>query len=267
MKLSFSTVGCPNWRWNEVLAAASDLGYDGIELRGLGEELKTPSIDLFSPARVSGTRGELAMRGLSVFCLASDVLLHSEDGNALVDAGAYIELARALGTPYVRVLCDSWGEPGPVDEDLVYKRLRALAPAAAAASVTLLVETNGVWSDTGKLKQLLGAVDSSAVAALWDVNHPVRNFGETVQTTWNNIGPYVRHVHLKDSVSENGKTVYKLLGYGDLPLREALSRLKGVGFDGALSMEWVKRWNAELEDAGIVFAHYVYQVKKLWQEA
>lgn len=40
MKISFSTVGCPNFTWDEILAAAKDFGYDGIELRGLGDELE-----------------------------------------------------------------------------------------------------------------------------------------------------------------------------------------------------------------------------------
>ena len=51
MKLSFSTVGCPDWSWGEIVAAASDLGYDGIELRGLGRELYTPGLSLFAPGK------------------------------------------------------------------------------------------------------------------------------------------------------------------------------------------------------------------------
>lgn len=39
MKICFSTLGCPDWSWEEILAAAKDLGYDGIELRGLGNEI------------------------------------------------------------------------------------------------------------------------------------------------------------------------------------------------------------------------------------
>ena len=35
MKLAFSTLGCPGWMWRDILSAAADLGYDGIEMRGL----------------------------------------------------------------------------------------------------------------------------------------------------------------------------------------------------------------------------------------
>ena len=35
MKLSFSTLGCPKLSFRDVLSIAKDLGYDGIELRGI----------------------------------------------------------------------------------------------------------------------------------------------------------------------------------------------------------------------------------------
>ena len=39
MKLAFSTLGCPEWTWTEIYSMARDLGYSGIEIRGLGEEI------------------------------------------------------------------------------------------------------------------------------------------------------------------------------------------------------------------------------------
>ena len=39
MKLAFSTLGCPEWTWTEIYPMAYDLGYSGIEIRGLGEEI------------------------------------------------------------------------------------------------------------------------------------------------------------------------------------------------------------------------------------
>ena len=32
--------------------------------------------------------------------------------------------------------------------------------------------------------------------------------------------------------------------------------LDRAGFDGFFSLEWVKRWNPDLQEPGIVFAHY-----------
>ena len=52
MKTSFSTLACPDWSLPEVLGAAANYGYDGVELRVISRELdlwKLPSV----AARVS----------------------------------------------------------------------------------------------------------------------------------------------------------------------------------------------------------------------
>ncbi len=264
MKLSFSTVGCPHWRWGEITATAKDLGYSGIELRGLGDDLFLPEVKIFQPEHRADTLDGLKKHGLAIACVASYCQLHKNDRNELAATRDTIELAAALEAPFVRVLGDSWGEPGTdVDEALVAERLKALAPYAAEKNVTLLVESNGVWSNTAKLAALLNDVNSDAVAALWDVWHPIRNYAEAPSATYANIGQWVRHVHLKDARG-NG---LKMLGYGDLPLVEILRLLKSGGYDGYLSAEWTKRWNADLEDPGVVFAHYVYMAQKLWGQA
>lgn len=266
-KLCFSTVGCPHWRWQEITACALDLGFQGIELRGLGDDLTLTEVSIFQPGNVGKTHAGLQNSGISIPCVATDCLLHDK-AFALSDAGRYIELAKALHAPYLRVLCDEWGHPGEnVDEALCEERLRALIPDAEKAGVILLVETNGVWADTKRLRGLMDRIDHPAAGVLWDINHPVRYFNETAGETYENIGKYVRHVHIKDSVTQDGKLVYKMLGYGDLPIRETLSLLKNGGYDGYLSMEWVKRWNSELEEPGVVFAHFAYQMKKMIAEA
>ena len=38
MKLSFATLGCPNWTLEQIAANAQTMGYDGVELRGVAGE-------------------------------------------------------------------------------------------------------------------------------------------------------------------------------------------------------------------------------------
>jgi fatty-acyl-CoA synthase len=268
MKLSFSTLGCPNWTWREIISAAVDLGYNGIELRGLGEDIFLPKIDLFSPEHIRETRDDLSGKGLSIPCVTSDVCLHLDNKDYVASGRLYIALAANIGAKYVRLLGDTGPAPLPyVDEDLVQKRLEIFAPIAEASGVTLLVETNGVFADTKRLKNLIERVDSPAVGVLWDLHHPVRYFGEPVEKTYANIGKYVHHVHIKDSVMENGQLQYKMLGYGDLPIDDCLHVLKSAGYDEFISLEWTKRWNMELEDAGIVFSHFAHAIRRIWDMA
>mgnify|MGYP002798133703 CR=1 FL=1 len=48
MKLSLSTLGCPGWSWNEIFATAKDLGMNGIEVRGVANEMFAPAIPVFN---------------------------------------------------------------------------------------------------------------------------------------------------------------------------------------------------------------------------
>ncbi len=269
MKFSFSTVGCPNWTWKEIVSCAKDLGYKGIELRGIGAQIYMPDIKLFSPDRIEETKAQINTAGVEIPCIASDVVIGSDERMDQCSAlRNYIALAANMDAANIRVLGDKWVEPDEsVDEELVCERMKKIAPMAQGAGVTLLIETNGIFSNTARLKALIEKIDSPAVKVLWDINHPVRNYGETPAQTYENIGKYVRHVHLKDSVKTEKGSAIKMLGYGNLPISECFSLLKSGGYDGYISLEWTKRWNMELEDAGVVFEHFIYKAKKMWETA
>lgn len=128
-------------------------------------------------------------------------------------------MIHSLGSSYIRIFADE--DPAPagdvIDQDYMAETLRTLGDIAARYGVTLLAETNGVYADTAVLRELLDAVNHPNVAALWDVHHPYRYLGEKPEETIANLGDYIRYVHVKDSIMENGKVEYKLMGEGDLP--------------------------------------------------
>lgn len=43
---------------------------------------------------------------------------------------------------------------------------------------------------------------------------------------------------------------YRMMGYGDVPVTDAVTLLDRAGFDGFFSLEWVKRWNPDLQEPG-----------------
>lgn len=265
MKLSFSTLGCPNWSWREVLTSACDMGYDGIEIRGLGSDLFAPRMKIFDADNIDNTKNQLKEAGLEISCFATECKLFDIKEDVVADIAGYISLASFLGCKYLRLLADNGPAPEfKINESLVLDRLLRLTPMAAANGVCLLIESNGIYAQTSKLKALLDAVCSPYVGALWDINHPYRYFNESIEETYSNIGKYVRHVHLKDSVkNQDGAVTYKMITKGNLPIEALINKLKTEGYKGYLSLEWTKRWNQELEDAGIVFAHYINKIKPL----
>jgi fatty-acyl-CoA synthase len=267
MKISFSTLGCPHWTWREITSAAADLGYQGIEMRGIGKDISVPLIPEFSDEYLPGTMRELKRMNLVIPCLDSDCCIHLRDNETAVDieVEAYLTLARKIGTPFIRIMAAApVPKPvGTVDEGYVRDHALALAQKAAKFGVKLLIETHGVWSDSEKLARLLSEIHSDSVGALWDVHHPYRFMGESPQVTCQNLRPYICHTHLKDSQKTAEGYRYALPGFGDVPLEAAAKALQGIGYEGFYSLEWVKRWDTTLEEPGIVFAHYANYMRTL----
>lgn len=143
---------------------------------------------------------------------------------------------------------------------------KALAKHGEKFGVTPLIETNGMFCDTSLLKKFMQESGEKNVGVLWDIHHPYRYNRETIEESIGNIGKYIKYTHIKDSVRENGATVYKMLGNGDLPLKQAISSLKKIGYEGYITLEWVKRWQPDLAAPGIVFARYIDDIKSLLKE-
>lgn len=259
MKIAFSTLGCPDFDWADIYSMAKDIGFDGIEIRGLGNEIFAVKAQPFMESQLPQTIKKLSALHLTIPCLSSGCCLKfadkaEENHNEIVQ---YIKLAAKLGTPYVRILGDLEPQPGSeVDDNVVLAALKRLAPIAEENGVTLLVETNGVYTDTARLHDLLNNTASDSVAALWDLHHPYRYGGEKPGRTVQNLGAYIKYIHIKDSVVENGVTSYRMMGEGDLPVEEMMLALRSINYEGYISLEWVKRWAADLNDAGIVFPHF-----------
>ena len=259
MKLAFSTLGCPDFDWSDIYSMAKDLGFQGIEMRGLGDRIFSVKAKPFCPENIESTIAQLKKRHLEIPCLSSGCALkYSDKAEAnIAELKEYIDLAYKLGTPYVRVLADEHAAPeGDADDEMILDILHRLIPYAEERDVTLLIETNGVYADTSRLRNLLDRVTSDNVAALWDIHHPYRFMNESPETTLQNLGAYIKYTHIKDSVMEDGKVKYRLMGEGDLPIAEMMLALRSVNYEGYISLEWVREYYPELSDAGIVFPHY-----------
>ncbi len=263
MKISFSTLGCPDFSWIDICSMAKDFGFQGVEIRGLsGEDIFKLHNSPFKSENIEATRDQLKRQKLEISCFSTGCSLGYREKREenRKEICRYIELASFFGVPYVRVLGEPSAEPEmQVDDDFVVEQMKELAPIAEQAGVILLLETNGVYSDTARLADVLARVGSDNVAALWDFNHPFRFNGEMPQTTINNLGAYIKHIHIKDSVVEDGKLIYKLVGEGDLPpMADYMKALLSLNYEGYVSLEWMKQYAPDLSDPGVVFPHYAH---------
>lgn len=271
MKIGVTTLGCPAWTLDEILARLPGYGYEGVELRGLGPDLDlTQSTHFATPAAADRTRrafddAGLTICGLDTSCSFSDPDKAVRAQN--VDQGrAALDLAWTLQAPFIRVFGGGLAEG--VDRALAVgylaESLSALGDYAAQAGgdVQVLLETHDAFSTGAQAAEALRQAAHPQAGALWDLHHPYRQ-GEKPAETFAALRPYVKGTHVKDSRPGGA---YCLLGEGDVPIPEMLRLLKDGGYEGWINLEWEKRWIPELADPEIAFPQYAAKLREYLSE-
>lgn len=272
MKLGFSTLGCPQWNWAEILGTAKDMGIDGIEIRGVENEIDPMKITIFDEEHIEATRAQLEQSGIEIAMIASSVVLGDEPGSPngeaqMAQAKNQIDFAAKNHIPFVRVLLALNAKPAKVHLDAAKQRYEELCSYAKNKDVRVLIETYDVLSDSEKMRWFINDADEQTRGVLWDIQHPYRNCGEKPKRTVELLGDSIYYVHVKDSViDDNGETEYRMMGLGDLPIFDAVRALYRRGYDGYLTLEWLKRWRPELKDADVIFYHFQTYMETLLEE-
>jgi sugar phosphate isomerase/epimerase len=262
LPIGFSTLGCPKWDWPQIQDFAAGHGYAAVELRGLQDTMDLPQRPEFAPAQLAATKAQLAQHELVISCLGSSANMHEMDATkraAQLDEGRrFIDLAHALGAPYVRVFGNQYVPGVAKDEMLAHiaRGLRELGDYAQGKSVTVLIESHGDFTDSPALQSLLERAASPNVALLWDAHHTFVSGKEEPEETVRRLGSYIRHTHLKDSVATGNDRRYVLTGTGTVPVRRQVEALQKIGYRGFYSFEWEKRWHPEIEEPEVAFAQY-----------
>ncbi len=259
MKLSFSTNGWNDLSWADFINTANDLGFSGIEIHNITDKRFTGADAPFNKANSSATVHKLAESSLSIPCIDTycNIADESTADEGFEEIATAIEIASRIRCPYVRIHAYSTSGDRKAEDTAVISLIGRLVEKAEQDNVTLLVETVGIYADTSRLRDLLNVFACDALAALWDINHPYRDFKEEPDTTITNLGAYIKHVHVKDSAVENGEIKYRLIGEGNLPVGTMLRALESVNYDGFLSYECQPEKMEDFGIAEIVFPHFV----------
>lgn len=263
--IAFSTLGCPGWDWPKILEFAHQHGFSAIELRGLEGKMDLPSHPQFAADRIEQDKKDLHTAGLRIACVSSSAQLYVEDPSnrekQLADARRFIDLASTLGAPYVRVFGGkAEDDKNPVPDDATKKRvaagLRELGTYAAPHNVTVIIESHDHFTSSATLKDVLTSADSEHVGLLWDAHHTFATSNEEPEFTVKQLGPWIRHTHLKDSVGTGEDRKYVLTGRGTVPIKRQIAALRSIDYRGFYCFEWEKVWHPDLTDPEIAIADY-----------
>ncbi|MGN6757605.1 MAG: sugar phosphate isomerase/epimerase family protein [Thermomicrobiales bacterium] len=245
MKYAFGSFSLPSGSLADLLALAQRSSYDGIEPRigaghGHGVELTT------SAAQRRAIREQVAASGVALCCLSAPCRYSNPATTAqqTEETLATIDLAADVGAPLVRFFAGVI----PLDvcrelaTELVVTALRAVADHAAARGVGVCVETHDDWSDPPYLAGVMRAVNHSAIGIVWDVMHPVRQGGRTMDEAFEMLQPWIRHVHMHDGSASPDRREFVPIGTGDLDHRRVVALLAANAYPGFVSGEWLADW-------------------------
>jgi sugar phosphate isomerase/epimerase len=272
MKMSFSTLGCPDWTLDQIVGRACEYGFDGIAFRGLNGELDLTRVDEFSPSRRKTTLSLIKRAGLvcNMLLTSTRVMLTDpvELAASLQNAKDHIDLAADMESPAVRIF------GGAILSGLSHATavaragecLRELGRHAEGKGVKVLFETHDDWVRPDLVRRVIEHANHPDVRVLWDVHHPYRIAEIPIAEVWNALGPWIEAVDIKDSrVDRSARLGYRFvkLGEGDIPIFEALTLLARAGYQGWLNFEWEKRWHPDIEEPEVSFPHFRNTMTKL----
>lgn len=269
MKLSFSTLACPEWTSKEVVERARDYGFDGVEWRIVDGELVTSRL---SDSTAESLRDMTLSSGLRTAALDSSLQLakpHGSECDQMLDeARKLLRLTGLVGAEHLRVFAGDYPKEVPPDVAASWVRtnLTELVDVAREHGVKIALELHNPMSEelsrlprpkSSEFSMLaLNGVPEEYAGIQWDFGNPYLE-GEDAAHTWRNVKSRISYCHVKDLKAADGVYSYVPMGEGSLPLHDMIRWLNEASFKGWMSFEWEKKWHPELADAAAVLPGYV----------
>jgi sugar phosphate isomerase/epimerase len=268
LRLSFSTLGCPDWPFEKITDFAVANGYSGLEIRGIQRQMDLTKCSEFNSAEnIAATLKLMKSKGLKFVDLGSSAEMHHSDEaerrKQMDEAKRFIDLAQQLNCPYIRVFPNKLPkENRDATIDLIVKGLIEAGDHAKGTNVMVLMETHGEVVESAVLKQIMEAANHPKVGLVWDVCNMWTMTKESPGQVYAALKKYIHHTHIKDAVLSDKGPQYRLMGKGEVPIFEAIDILFKDGYKGYYSFEWEKLWHPEIPEPEVALADYPKAMKQ-----
>ena len=262
MKLAFTTLGCPDWNLEKIVSTAHELGFDGVEIRGLEGKISAKEIERFQEENRESTKRLFAKNKLELCGFGSSVCFHDPDTwNEMLEEGRQtIDICASMGIPHLRVFGDRIPDRSRLKETQmqIIKGFKLLCEYAAGKSVDILFETHRDFNSIETIGPIVQAMQNeSQFGILWDVAAIDMVYGDDYTLFYNTVKQCLRFGHLKDHTRRGDEFVLCEMGEGDIPIKDIVKTLTQNGYEGYLSFEWEKKWHPELPDASEAFPAFI----------
>jgi sugar phosphate isomerase/epimerase len=277
MKFAFSTVSCPKWDFETIVARAREYGYDGVEVRGFLNESILTSANVFiaDPDKVQRV---FEAGGVKIACLASSIVMEqsgpgwrfwrrSPNDRHAEELRTFIDTAHRLGCPLVKVF-DTQVRPGQTRDGAGVELgdwLLPLADYAADRDVVIVIENALSFRAAKEMWSILDRLQHPSVACCWDVFNAAL-IGESPYFSVPVLNSKIAYTQVKDAKFGSLGATYCKLGEGDVPVEKFITRLMGVGYNGYVTVEWEKAWLPGLAEPEEILPDAIQKLRK-WSAA
>jgi len=266
--LAFSTLGCPDWSFKQIVDFAVEHGFSGLEIRGIKRQMDLTKCDEFSsPEKIKATLSLMSKNNLKFINLGASAKMHfhedAEREKNLAEAKSFIDLAQKINCPFVRVFPDKFLKERDRNATIqtVAENLLTLGQYAKSRKVIVLLETHGDFSKSEDILKVLKIAKHPNIGLVWDIANMWTITKEAPLEVYQKLKKHIYHTHIKDAKLIGDKLQYSLLGQGDVPMFEAIDILYNDGYKGYFSFEWEKLWHPEIAEPEIAIAHYAKTMK------
>lgn len=243
MKWCFSTLGCYEEKLDSIIALAKRYHFNGIEVRGINNVMDNEEIDCFKEDQKSRTINTLKDNNLEFTVVGTSCKFHDSTTyeKYIIKAKKEIDIAYSLNFKAIRI----FGNNIIDDKSIEYLTTAINKLCSYNRDIQILLETHGDFNNSSTLKPVIEKAGHNAnFGLIWDIYHTYRFYGNNYESFYLEFKPYIKHVHIKDSL--NGRPV--LFGKGDVDYQSVIAQLDNDNYQGYISIEWEKKWFDNLED-------------------
>lgn len=264
--ITFSTLACPGWTIETVIARAKEFGYGGIEWRGGPDGHLQPDL---SPAAISAVRkqcSEVGLISLAVTAYTGFVSSSAEERKSNVDElRRYADVAASLGAKYVRTFLGELPDGTTIDNSIyerIFECLQRAADHAHSMDVIIAIEPHDNFVRSSSVIPILNRINHPALHVIWDIGNTFAA-DENPTEGFELLRERIAYVQVKDGIKNKDGWQLCNLGKGNVPLSQAFELLLTNDYQGAFSVEWEYAWHPELDPPELALPDALSFVQKL----
>jgi len=264
--VTFSTLACPHWQVETVIAKATEFGYDGIEWRGGPQGHVQPWMPASQKAALQKRSMDTGLVAVAITAYTSFISQLAEERRSSIDElRRYADLAAELDAPYIRTFLGEVPQ-GIILDSSIYENisdcLNIASDYAFSVGVKIAVEPHDDFVRSATIVPILRRVQHPALRVIWDIGNAFAA-GEEPKEGFGLLKDRFAYVQIKDGKGRGPDWRLCPLGEGQVPLRQGFELLLTHGYQGAFSVEWEYAWHPELDPPEIALPSALRTVREL----